>query len=267
MTATEIGEKLGRSKNSINTRFSRLGLQKITRYTQEEDDFLRNNYQEMTATKISKRLGKSKTSIKNRISFLNLKKDINWTKEEEDFLKDNYKKITAKEIGEKIGRSEVAVRKRFQILGLKVEISSSFTEGEDHFIKSNYKNMSFKEIAEILSRPKGTIVSRARKFGLKKYTEFETDSDTHKTCRSCLQLLPKTEEILGKIVTILIVKNVHLYKAKENKILKQLRTEKEEKEKEKEEFGKSIANNKYTCRKCKEEKLGREMKLKTRNKQ
>ena len=263
LTRKQVAEKLGRTEFSVKRRIKTLGISKESlkksNWSQEEDDFLKESYEELSSQEIAEKLNRSEIAVKARFRMLGFKKFSHWSQEEEDFLKNNYKEMSFKEIGEKLGRTANSVRNHVQTLGLTRK--NYFSEGEDYFIKSNYQDMSNKEMAEILNRPIGAINSRVTRLGLKKLPKFETDSDTHKTCRSCLQLLPKTREIFGNDCNNSYCKECASIKAKEHKILKQLRTEKKEKEREKEEFAKSIANNKYICRKCGEEKLGTEMKV------
>ena len=53
MTNAQIARKLNRSKSSICSKVSELGLKKITRWTKEMDNELTDLYQKHTAAEIS----------------------------------------------------------------------------------------------------------------------------------------------------------------------------------------------------------------------
>ena len=139
-----------------------------------------------------------------------------------------------------------------------------WTEGEDRFLKQEYKNMTKKEIGQILGRSEGSISQRAKKLNLKKRPKFPGDSDTHKTCRECLRVLPRNTDFFSKASRWNGLNSLHPYckqcdsmKRKQNNILKKIREEAQAKE----DWKESIANNKYICNKCGQEKLGKEMKI------
>jgi len=65
--------KLGRNKNSIIKKASRLKITKVG-WTKKEDNFLKDNYNKYTHYILANMLNKSITGISNRLMFLKLKK-------------------------------------------------------------------------------------------------------------------------------------------------------------------------------------------------
>ena len=77
MTNAQIARKLNRSKSSICSKVSELGLKKITRWTKEMDNELTDLYQKHTAAEISEIMELSKYAVENRRHKLKLSKNEN----------------------------------------------------------------------------------------------------------------------------------------------------------------------------------------------
>jgi hypothetical protein len=185
-----------------------------------------------------------------------------WTEEEDDLLKECYGKVDVKEIAEVLDRTEIAIRSRASHLSVANKLRA-WTEGEDRFLKQEYGKMKIKEIAEILGRTKEAINSHIRVLKLKPSLQHIQDSDTHKTCRICLQALPKTNEFFSKASKnkdglYSYCKKCKTMKTKESKILKEIRA----KAQAKEDWKRSIVNQRFICKVCNQEKLGKEMSTK-----
>jgi hypothetical protein len=146
--------------------------------------------------------------------------------------------------------------------------SRIWTKEEDDFLRNNFKDMTVKEMTNFLDRTEGAIKKRILaleikpKRNAKRKPRYEGDSETHKTCRRCLRILPKTLEYFGGNGG-----NGKAFKpycrecltpaSREAKILKEMERE----EKEKNDFFLFISQKKYLCKKCNQEKLGKEMKV------
>lgn len=80
-------------------------------WTQEEIEFIKENYSKMSRSQISKIINRSYSAVDSKIYELKLKKDERfWSEFELKFLKDNYEILSYKEIGDKIGRTRNSVQ-------------------------------------------------------------------------------------------------------------------------------------------------------------
>ena len=68
---------------------------KIRNYTNEDIEYIKNNYNELTTKQIAQVLNKSESSIYNAIRKLGLKKQIHksWSDAENLFLEENYENL------------------------------------------------------------------------------------------------------------------------------------------------------------------------------
>ena len=147
-----------------------------------------------------------------------------------------------------------------------MKTKKNWSDGEDLFLKNHYDEMSIKQLAEYLNRNIGSVSSRAKLLGFPpKRKIYKNDSNTHKTCRNCFQVYPKTKDYFwsrGRALSARCIDCDKVYD-KEKKILLNIKKEAQEKD----DFKKSVSENKYTCKYCNEEKLGIEMKLHLARKQ
>jgi len=105
------------------------------RWTNNEDNFIKENYNNMTNPQISKSIGKTSNAVNSRICKLKLNRskdyrtrmfsgeknhlfNKNWSKEQIIFLKENYKSMTNKEIAKTIGKAEYCIAPKSNRLGL-----------------------------------------------------------------------------------------------------------------------------------------------------
>lgn len=115
------------------------------RWTQEEEDFLKNNYKTMSYQEIGLFLGKKTTQVKQKRETLGLcGKNIKerFTKEELDFVSNNYPQISIKNIAEKLEIKQKRVRSIIE--KIKINIRKPF-------FKHDY--LSIKAISKILDTP------------------------------------------------------------------------------------------------------------------
>lgn len=95
-------------------------------WTNEEVEFLKDNYYEMNTREIAEKLNRTMKSIQIKAFRLNLEKKVKyqnqfnrWTEEEDDFLRENWNKIMTKDIAEYLNRSINAVQLRAERSGLE----------------------------------------------------------------------------------------------------------------------------------------------------
>lgn len=90
------------------------------RYTQEELEYIKNNFKNMTCKEIGEALGRTEQSVRAKCFDLNLhKKEAPWTDDEIDFIKQNYMEMKTSDICRVLQRSKSAVELKASRLGLK----------------------------------------------------------------------------------------------------------------------------------------------------
>jgi len=132
MSARMIALKLNRPIKSVRTKIEQLrrdGMIKnrvLEEWSDEEIEFLKNNYGKMKIAEIAKALNKNVFTVKNKAIKLGLrKKPPKWTQDEIEYLKSNYGKIPTTEIAEVLGRSVGAIYSKANELGLHFDKSNT----------------------------------------------------------------------------------------------------------------------------------------------
>jgi hypothetical protein len=85
-------------------------------YSNQEDEFIRANFQSMTYEEIGKALGRSKKGVSNRVQMLGLQKLKRWTPEEDQVLWDSAGMLM-KDVAIRLRRSVVEVSTRWRKIG------------------------------------------------------------------------------------------------------------------------------------------------------
>lgn len=143
----------------------------VKNYTEEQIEYIKNNYYTKTAKEIGDFIGKTPSQVThialNKLK-LSKRKEKRWSDEEILFLKENYKIKTYKEIGIYLDRKESAVcAKCFDLNLYKKE--TPWTEKDYQYVRDNYMSMQTSEIADHLNRSPAAIKIKAKQMGLKKY--------------------------------------------------------------------------------------------------
>ena len=68
------------------------------KWTLNEIQFLKDNYNKMTTKELSKKLNRTTTAINSKLNFLKLKRLKKWNSDNINFLKNNYKNLSNKEL-------------------------------------------------------------------------------------------------------------------------------------------------------------------------
>lgn len=99
------------NKYDVQHMAQELKLKRKNRYfTEDEIDFLKQNYCTMTVDEISEIIKKSKDAIIHKACKLNLKNNIYFYSDEDiKFLKDNYNKMNVQDIADKINKTYSSV--------------------------------------------------------------------------------------------------------------------------------------------------------------
>ena len=140
---------------------------KIKNYTNEELEYIKNNYDVMTIQQLSEKLNKTYNSISNAVRKLGIKKQIHkqWTEEENNFLKENYLYMTNEEMSKALKRTFNSISAQMDRLNLIR--NKIWTNEEERYLKDNFMNMTHKEIGDVLGRTEQAV--RAKCFDLSLY--------------------------------------------------------------------------------------------------
>ncbi|HAT1619102.1 TPA: hypothetical protein I8Y04_000747 [Raoultella planticola] len=94
LSASEIGEKIGRTTGAVVRQASLLGLTDCGRWSHEEKAFLKKHYGNLSAQKIADRLGRSASAVRAAVVKLKLGKWHNrpWTEAELALMRMHYRK-------------------------------------------------------------------------------------------------------------------------------------------------------------------------------
>lgn len=124
MTCSEFQKKYlsHRTTGSINCRARRLHVVSRLKWTEDEDNFLKENYIYYSTVKLSEILeGRSREAIYNRLKKLGLTEAPAFAYSEADiqFIKENYLNLSDKEIGEKLHRAGQSIKEFRRKLNLR----------------------------------------------------------------------------------------------------------------------------------------------------
>jgi len=205
MTNVQIAKKLNRSPSHIvkiaringlsgnpeKRRMWKRGIRKESgyNYSEEDKEFIRQNYLNMTNVQIAKKLNRTVNGIlttarklgltgdpqKTKLGHSSLKTtgSRNFTEKEKKFISDNYLKMTNLQIGKALKRHPGSIQRILRILGLsgnpeKLKVSGNvrYTDQEKEFIRENYFKLTNRQIALLLNRPPESIPYLAKMLGL-----------------------------------------------------------------------------------------------------
>ena len=190
-------------------------LKSLSRYvTEEEKQFILDNYKTMTKKELVKALNRDYSTIRRWMISLGLeytprKRFI--TEEEKQFILDNYKTMNIAEIAKELNRDYKFIKKFLVNNNLTSKRHRMhFTEEEKQFILDNYKTMTNIEIAEKLGRTKNTIDTLKYKLGITKKRntlsnateeekQFVLDNYKTMTSKEMAKKLNKTEYSINVI--------------------------------------------------------------------
>lgn len=137
---------------------------KIRNYTQEELEYIKENYGNMTAQELAAKLNKSIGSINNATRKMGLIKQFHkpWTFNEIEYLKNNYIEKTSDDIGKYLNRSVQSVNAERDKLGL---VRNEVWDSKDiDYLINNFELMTHAEIGQVLNRTEQAV--RAKCFDL-----------------------------------------------------------------------------------------------------
>ena len=148
---------------------------KVRNYTEDEIQYIKNNFVSMTIKQIANNLNKKESSVYNIVRKLGLVKQEHnkWTDEEIAFLKDNYICMTSKEISNYINHSVDAINTMRDKLNLVR--NQSWSNEEIQFLKDNFESTLFSELSKILGRTESAIRAKCFELNLFKNNPWTDD--------------------------------------------------------------------------------------------
>lgn len=132
MTAKEIAQKLDRSLDSVQNKIKYEDLSYVQQnsFTEQEIEYLKNNYKHMTHEELAKELDRDKQTITQRLNIMDLIKTPTYSKKEKDFIKNNWQDLSDHQMADELDRSVISARKKRRAMGLKRD---TFVNTEKHW--------------------------------------------------------------------------------------------------------------------------------------
>lgn len=139
-------------------------IQRVQGYTDEEIQYIIDNYQTSTNKEIAKALNKKVSSITHaaRMNGLIKQPHKEWTDEENIFLKENYETMTSKELAKALGRTKPSIDVQKERLGLSKMIK--WSKRDEEYLRTNYLYMEHAEMGKVLNKTEQAV--RAKCFDL-----------------------------------------------------------------------------------------------------
>ena len=106
-------------------------------WTEEELNYLKNNYLIKSGNEIAEYLGRSRQSIQIKAKREGLSKTSRWSTEEEEFLSKYYISHGIKYCSKSLGRSEASICHRAKSLGLKIYDKEFFSSIMQEWLEEN----------------------------------------------------------------------------------------------------------------------------------
>jgi Zn-dependent peptidase ImmA (M78 family) len=102
------------------------------RWTDEDEQFLRENYQNMTNKDLADKFGVSTISIQRKLSRLGFIRQVQkkWEGDEEEFLRKNYQAMDDKDLAKHYGVTEISIKRKLTRLGLKRDMKKKTQPAE-----------------------------------------------------------------------------------------------------------------------------------------
>lgn len=142
-------------------------------WTNEEEIFLMNHWNNLTLKEIANHLNRTSSSILKKVKRLGIEenRDRNmlikkkWLPEEDEYLKHNYRVIPIEDIMKTLDRNKGSIMKRSQYLKLS-ETIKRWSEEEENYLEENWGMLSIKSISKKLGRTEAAILLKANKLSL-----------------------------------------------------------------------------------------------------
>jgi len=140
------------------------------KWTDEDRQFLKDNYKKMTNKELGEHFGMTATAIHYKLKTLGLKRSSGrWTEEMDHFLRSNYMRMTSAELASYLGRTTVATQVR--VNSLKLRRLKKWTPEREQFLQENYEEMSNALLAKKLATTELAIAKKMSRMGLARKPE------------------------------------------------------------------------------------------------
>lgn len=154
----------------------------MSKWTKEEDRFLKANYGKIKNIEIAKILNRTNAAIDNRLKNLGIKrlrKTKKWTDEASKFLIESADSLSYNDIAKVLGYGFSTVVNKAKELGInkKIIYQKTPTKAELEFIRENFDSMSYDELAEATNRSYDSIRMICNSIGLQRIKRY---SHNHK---------------------------------------------------------------------------------------
>lgn len=150
----------------------------IKNYTEEQIEYIKNNYYTKTAKEIGEHIGKTPQQIAFVASQkLGLIKQphFKWSDSDLSFLKEHYIDMTSEEISKYINHSVASINTQRDRLGLVRDLP--WTDQDIDFLKNNYKFKTHEELGSLLNRTQQAITAKCFDLNLYKKEIPWTEKD------------------------------------------------------------------------------------------
>ena len=149
-------------------------------WTDEQINYLLNNYGKITVEKISKKISKSIGSIYYILNKENINLEVRWwTKEEIKLLKELYPSYSNPELEKIFSRSEGAIQMKAALLKLKKD--SWWSEEDIELLKEmNFEGLSYTKIGKTLGRTRSSVHNQLIKYKLTDSCRRWTEGELHR---------------------------------------------------------------------------------------
>jgi len=181
----DIKENIGFSVSGIKIHAIELGLfvkKEYNKLTEEQNQFIIDNYEKMKVCEIAKSLGVKETKVRNSAQTLGVKKGTKkeeWSNEDIEVLKENYGVLSYGDIAKLLSRENAttsAIQTKVSNLGLAVGhwwtkeeesvLFELYPRGEREVILSKLKNRKWKN-----------VINKAVKLGIKREIQPWTEEE------------------------------------------------------------------------------------------
>ena len=119
MTSEDISHHINHTVDSINTMRDKLKLVRNSMWSDDEIEFLKNNFETTLFSELSKILGRTEGAIRAKCFDLNLFKNSPWTEDELNFVQENYMEMKTSDISKQLNRTMNAIELKAARMGLK----------------------------------------------------------------------------------------------------------------------------------------------------
>lgn len=143
-------------------------------WTEQDLQYLRNNYQTMTAEQIANHLGRTRAAVAGKAEKLGLKKDLRcpsgekWTPEQDQYIRDHWLELGDEEIAAAVGHPVPSTHARRLKLNLKRRAGCkgpSWTQEELDYIREVWGDKTVPQIAKHLGRSITAVKVKTARLG------------------------------------------------------------------------------------------------------